>query len=59
MITHYTCPTCGYDRAVWHLRLNNSAVSLCENCLHKYSNRYSHVSGFVMNNSFRRKQVML
>ena len=57
MITHYTCPTCGYDNAVWHLRLNNSAVSLCENCLPKFTNRHSRISGFVLNNSILRKKV--
>ena len=42
----YTCPTCGYDKAVWHVRLNTSSLSLCENCLPKFSNRNSRISSF-------------
>ena len=32
MIRRYTCPVCGYDRAVWKLELSCSGLVYCENC---------------------------
>ena len=49
----YTCPTCGYKKAVWHVRVNTSSLSLCENCLPEYSNRYSRISSFYLNGSVK------
>ena len=48
-IKEYVCPTCGYDKAVWHVKLNTSSLSLCENCLPEFSNRNSRVSSFRLN----------
>ena len=48
-IKEYTCPTCGYEKAVWHVRLNTSSLSLCERCLPEMSNRYSRISSFYLN----------
>ena len=45
MIKTHTCPTCGYE-AVWVLRISTSNLTLCENCLPKFSNKYSHVYSF-------------
>lgn len=55
MIPRYTCPTCGNDFAVWHLRLDTSPLELCENCIRDFSQPNSHVSVFVLNR--RRKTV--
>ena len=43
MTRKHTCPTCGYDEAVWMLRISTSNLTLCENCLPEFSNKYSHV----------------
>ena len=48
-IKEYTCPTCGYEKAVWHVRLSTSSLSLCERCLPEMSNRYSQISSFYLN----------
>lgn len=56
-VKHYTCPTCGYDKAVWHLSLDISRVKLCENCMPKFSNPNSRISGFELNHT-RNRGVM-
>lgn len=50
MIKTYQCPTCGYAHAVWKLRVNTSALTLCENCLPMFSNKYSRINSFKLNN---------
>ena len=45
----YTCPTCGYEGAVWKLEVNTMHSQLCENCYPKYSNRYSRIISFKLN----------
>ena len=54
MIRHYKCPTCGYDMAVWHLSLDTSSEKFCENCISRFTNKISHVKGFVLNRAHRR-----
>ena len=49
MIIKYACPTCGYDSATWHLRLDTSLLELCENYIQDFSNPNSHISGFTLN----------
>lgn len=49
MIARYICPTCGYEFAVWHLRLNTCEKNLYENCISRYITMNSHVEGFVLN----------
>lgn len=57
MIMKYTCPTCGYDAAIWHLRLDTSLLELCENCIQDFCNAKSHVSVFELNKHGIRKLV--
>ena len=49
MIKTYTCPTCGYDSAVWILRVNTLHVQLCENCYPKFTSKYSRIISFRLN----------
>lgn len=49
MIARYTCPTCGYEFAVWHLRLDTSPLEMCENCIRDFIKSDSHVIGFALN----------
>ena len=44
MIHRYTCPVCGYDRAVWKLTLSNSTLTYCENCYSLYIRKTAHTS---------------
>lgn len=56
MTRYYTCPTCGYEFAVWHLNLDTSRLEMCENCVRKFMSRDSHVSGFVLNRRVYRRR---
>ena len=58
MITRYVCPTCGYDKAVWHIRLNLSRLDLCENCYSRFKTPSNHVSMFVLNTKTARYLVV-
>ena len=58
MIHHYTCTTCGFDRAVWHIRLSVSTLSYCENYFYRYFRKARsnvHIEDFCLNKSKRRK----
>ena len=57
MIVKYTCATCGYDSAVWHLRLDESRLELCENCVRNFSKPDSHISGFTLNKRETRRVI--
>ena len=54
MIHRYTCPVCGYDRAVWKLTLSNSTLTYCENCYSLYIRKTAHIDGFNLNRQKRR-----
>lgn len=54
MITRYVCPTCGYDKAVWHIRLNLSRLDLCENCYSRFQTPSNHISSFSLNTKVTR-----
>lgn len=56
-VKHYTCPTCGYDKAVWHLSLDISHMKLCENCMPKFSNPHSRINGFVLNHQRKNQAI--
>ena len=58
MIARYVCPTCGYDKAVWHIRLNLSRLDLCENCYSRFKTPSNHVSMFVLNTKTARYLVV-
>lgn len=45
-IPHYVCPTCGYEKAVWHLSLNTTPKNLCENCFSDFTAAGSHINSF-------------
>ena len=49
MVKPYTCPTCGNDSAVWHLRISTSSLTLCEKCYGDFCNRYSRINSFSLN----------
>ena len=55
MTKKHTCSTCGYEDAVWILRISTSSLTLCENCLPEFSNRYSHVYSFRLRKEARRE----
>ena len=46
MTRKHTCSTCGYEDAVWMLRISTSNLTLCENCLSQFYNKYSHIHSF-------------
>ena len=49
MIKAYTCPTCGYDKAIWHINLNSLPQNLCENCLPKFITPKTHITSHALN----------
>ena len=55
MTRKHTCSTCGYEDAVWMLRISTSNLTLCENCLPEFSNRYSHVYSFRLRKETHRE----
>lgn len=54
MIKSYKCPTCGYEDAVWLLRIDTSRLTLCENCYPQFVNKYSRINSFRLNRCRRR-----
>ena len=55
MIRRYTCPVCGYPKAVWKLELSCSSLVYCENCYSRYKWKHAHISDFNLNNiNYRR-----
>lgn len=55
MIKKHVCPTCGYEEAVWMLRISTSNLTLCENCLPQFFNKYSHIRSFRLRKEERRE----
>ena len=53
MIREYKCPTCGYEQAVWHVRINTVHMTLCENCYNRFCNKHSRIYSFNLNHKRR------
>lgn len=57
MVSKY--PTCGYKEARWMLRISTSNLTLCENCLPQFYNKYSHICSFRLRKEERHETYTL
>lgn len=56
MLKLYECGNCGYTLARWHININGSVKTFCENCFHRYTSRKSHITDFYLNSKNRRQK---